>query len=34
MLTGAAQVIWEESRRGLDFRPAAGCWQPIGHALA
>jgi len=33
MLTGAAELIWEESRRGLVFSPAAGCWQPLGLAL-
>ena len=34
MLTGAAEVIWEESRRGLVFSPAAGCWQSLGLGLA
>jgi predicted pyridoxine 5'-phosphate oxidase superfamily flavin-nucleotide-binding protein len=33
MLTGEAQVVWEESRRGLRFLPTAGCWQPLGLRL-
>jgi hypothetical protein len=33
MLTGAAELIWEESRRGLVFAPAAGCWQSLGLGL-
>jgi uncharacterized protein len=33
MLTGAADVVWEESRRGLLFSPTAGCWQPLGLRL-
>jgi predicted pyridoxine 5'-phosphate oxidase superfamily flavin-nucleotide-binding protein len=33
MLTGAALVVWEESRRGLTFLPMAGCWQPLGLRL-
>jgi len=34
MLSGAAEVVWEESRRGLVFTPVAGCWQPLGLGLA
>jgi predicted pyridoxine 5'-phosphate oxidase superfamily flavin-nucleotide-binding protein len=33
MLTGAAEVVWEESRRGLIFSPASGCWQQLGLGL-
>jgi hypothetical protein len=33
MLTGTADVIWDESRRGLAFTTTAGCWQPTGLAL-
>lgn len=33
MLTGSAEVVWEESRRGLVFSPVGGCWQPLGLAL-
>jgi uncharacterized protein len=33
MLTGAAEVVWEESRRGLKFSPTAGYWQPLGLRL-
>jgi hypothetical protein len=29
MLTGSAEVIWEESRRGLSFTPVAGSWQSL-----
>jgi uncharacterized protein len=29
MLTGAADVVWEESRRGLMFSTTAACWQPL-----
>jgi len=33
MLAGAAELVWEETRRGLVFLPATGCWQPLalGH---
>jgi len=33
MLTGEAEVVWEESRRGLAFTTTAGGWQPTGLAL-
>lgn len=33
MLSGHAKVVWEESRRGLEFSPTAGCWQPLGLRL-
>jgi predicted pyridoxine 5'-phosphate oxidase superfamily flavin-nucleotide-binding protein len=29
MLTGAAEVVWEDSRRGLVFLAEAGCWERI-----
>jgi predicted pyridoxine 5'-phosphate oxidase superfamily flavin-nucleotide-binding protein len=29
MLTGAARVVWEDARRGLEFAVATGCWQPL-----
>jgi len=33
MLSGPAEVVWEESRRGLMFSPNAGSWQPLGLGL-
>jgi len=33
MLTGAAELVWEDARRGLVFSPSAGCWQPLGLGL-
>jgi len=33
-LSGAAEVVWEETRRGLIVSPAAGHWQPLGLGLA
>jgi predicted pyridoxine 5'-phosphate oxidase superfamily flavin-nucleotide-binding protein len=29
MLTGSARVVWEDSKRGLEFVAAAACWQPL-----
>ena len=34
MVSGAAELVWEETRRGLWFLPVAGCWQPLGLGLA
>jgi len=33
MLTGAADVVWEETRRGLSFSTTAACWQPLALGL-